>query len=45
MKTLLKISLAIVALLLITIIGFAIVFNPNDYKDDIIKVVKEKTYA
>ena len=43
MKTFFKISLAIAALLLIAIIGFAIVFDPNDYKDDIIKVVKDKT--
>jgi len=43
MKIFFKLSLAIVALLLIAIIGFAIVFNPNDYKDDIIKVVKDKT--
>ena len=43
MKIFFKISLAIVALLLIAIIGFAIVFDPNDYKDDIIKVVKDKT--
>ncbi len=43
MKIFFKLSLAIIALLLIAIIGFAIVFDPNDYKDDIIKVVKEKT--
>ena len=43
MKLFLKISLALVALLLIALIGFAVVFNPNDYKDEIIKVVKDKT--
>lgn len=43
MKLFLKISFAVIALLLIAIIGFAIIFNPNDYKDDIIKVVKDKT--
>lgn len=43
MKLFLKITAAIISLLLIAIIGFAVMFNPNDYKDDIIKVVKEKT--
>ncbi|MCK4866257.1 MAG: AsmA family protein [Gammaproteobacteria bacterium] len=43
MKIFFKISLAIIALLLIAIIGFAIVFDPNDYKDDVIKIVKDKT--
>lgn len=43
MKLFLKISLALVILLLIAIVGFAVVFNPNDYKDDIITLVKDKT--
>jgi len=43
MKLFFKIFLAISTLLFIAIIGFAIVFNPNDYKNDIINVVKEKT--
>ena len=43
MKIFFKISLAIIVLLLIAIIGFAIIFNTNDYKDDLINVVKEKT--
>jgi len=43
MKLFLKISLAIGLLIFIAVVGFAIVFNPNDYKDDITKLVKDKT--
>lgn len=43
MKLFLKISLAIFSLFLIVIVGFALVFDPNDYKDDIITLVKNKT--
>lgn len=43
MKLFFKISLSLFTLLLIVIIGFAITFNPNDYKDDIIKIVKDET--
>ena len=43
MKLFFKISLSLIALLLVLIIGFAIAFNPNDYKNDIIKIVKDKT--
>ena len=43
MKLFFKISLLLFTLLLIVIIGFAITFNPNDYKDDIIKIVKDET--
>jgi len=43
MKLFYKISLSLFTLLLIIIIGFAITFNPNDYKDDIIKIVKNET--
>ena len=46
MKNLLKYSLygigGIILLALIVAAYFAITFNPNDYKDDIIKLVKEK---
>jgi AsmA protein len=43
MKLFFKISLSLIALSLVLVIGFAIAFNPNDYKDDIIKIVKDKT--
>lgn len=43
MKLFFKISLALVLLIVIAAVGFAIIFNPNDYKDDIISLVKEKT--
>ena len=43
MKLFLKISLAIFSLFLIVIVGFALVFDPNDYKDDIITLVKNKS--
>jgi len=43
MKLFFKISLALVFLLVIAVIGFALLFNPNDYKEDIISLVKEKT--
>ena len=43
MKLFFKISLALILLLVIAAIGFAIIFNPNDYKEDIISLVKEKT--
>ena len=43
MKIFLKVILAVVLLIMIAITGFALMFNPNDYKDDIVKVVKDKT--
>ncbi|MCW8988643.1 MAG: AsmA family protein, partial [Gammaproteobacteria bacterium] len=43
MKLFLKILLALILILTIAVVGFAVVFNPNDYKDDIITLVKEKT--
>ena len=43
MKLFFKISLALVLLIVIAAVGFAIIFNPNDYKEDIISLVKEKT--
>ncbi len=43
MKLFFKISLAIVLLLFIAVIGFALMFNPNDYKEDIIRLVNDKT--
>ena len=43
MKLFFKITLALIVLLFIAIIGFALVFNPNDYKEDIISLAKEKT--
>ena len=43
MKLFFKISIAIILILIIAVVGFAVVFNPNDYKDDIITLVKEKT--
>ena len=33
---------AIIALMLLIAAYFAMTFNPNDYKDDIIKLVKDK---
>ncbi|GMR15942.1 MAG: AsmA family protein [Gammaproteobacteria bacterium] len=43
MKLFFKISLTLIVLLFIAVIGFALIFNPNDYKEDIIKIVKDKT--
>ena len=43
MKLFIKLLLGLVALLLITIIGVAVVFDPNEYKDNITQLVKEKT--
>lgn len=43
MKLFFKFSLALILILLIAIVGVAVVFDPNDYKDDIITLVKEKT--
>ena len=42
MKVLLKISLGLLVLILIAVAGFALTFNPNDYKKNIIALVKEK---
>jgi AsmA protein len=46
MKNILKYGLygigGIILLVLLIVAYFAITFNPNDYKDDIIKLVKEK---
>lgn len=43
MKRFLKILLGLVALIFIIVLGFALTFNPNDYKDDIISLVNNKT--
>ena len=43
MKLLLKILIGLIALVLILILGFAFTFNANDYKDNLITLVKEKT--
>ena len=43
MKLFFKIFLALILILLIAIVGVAVVFDPNDYKDDIITLVEEKT--
>ncbi len=43
MKLLLKISLSLIILLIIAAIGFAAIFDPNDYKKELITLVKDKT--
>ena len=43
MKLFFKIFFALILLLFIAIIGFAVIFNPNDYKDEISKLAKEQT--
>lgn len=43
MKIFLKILLTILILFLIVVAGFVFTFNPNDYKDDIVNLVKDKT--
>ena len=43
MKILFKISFGLLILILIALAGFALTFNPNDYKDDIIILFKENT--
>ena len=43
MKLFFKISIVIILIIVIAVVGFAVVFNPNDYKEDIITLVKEKT--
>ena len=43
MKLFLKILLGTFSLLVIFAIGFAFIFNPNDYKDNIIKLVHDNT--
>lgn len=43
MKILLKVSFGLLILVLIAVAGFVFTFNPNDYKDDIINIVKENT--
>ena len=43
MKLLLKISLSIITLLVIAVISFVMLFNPNDYKNEITALVKEQT--
>ena len=43
MKLFFKITFALVLLLFIAIICFAVIFNPNDYKDEISKLAKEQT--
>ena len=43
MKLFLKFILAFAILLIVAIIGVAVVFDPNEYKDKITNIVKEKT--
>ena len=43
MKLFLKILLGIFSLIVIIAIGFAVTFNPNDYKDNIITLVHDNT--
>lgn len=43
MKLFFKISALVVVIVIIAIIGFALTFDPNDYKKNIIKIVKDKT--
>lgn len=43
MKLFFKIFFSLIALFIVIIIGFTATFNPNDYKDDIITLVKDKT--
>jgi AsmA protein len=43
MKLFFKISLTLIFLLIIAVVGFVAMFSPNDYKDEIIKLVKEQT--
>ena len=43
MKLFFKITFALALLFIIAIIGFAVIFNPNDYKDEISKITKEQT--
>lgn len=43
MKLLLKILLVIFTLFVILVAGFVYTFNPNDYKDDLVKLVKDQT--
>jgi len=43
MKLFLKISLGLIGLIFIIVLGFVLMFNPNDYKDDIITFVNDKT--
>lgn len=43
MKLALKIAAGLFALVLVVLIGFLMTFDVNKYKDDIIKVVQEKT--
>lgn len=43
MKILFKISFGLLILIVIAAVGFALTFNPNDYKDDIITLFKENT--
>lgn len=43
MKILLKISLSLLTLFIIVVSGFVFTFEPNDYKDEIAELVKDKT--
>ena len=43
MKLLLKISLSLIILLIIAAVVFATIFDPNDYKKELITLVKDKT--
>ena len=43
MKLFIKVFLALIIILIIAVIGIAMTFNPNDYKEEIISLVKEKT--
>ena len=43
MKLFLKILFGLLILILIAAVTFAFIFNPNDYKDDVITIFKENT--
>ena len=43
MKLFIKLALAFIIIIVIAVITFATLFDPNDYKEEIIDVVKEKT--
>jgi AsmA protein len=43
MKRFFKITLGLVFILFIAVVGLALSFNPNEYKGDIVNLVKEKT--
>ncbi|HFD32534.1 MAG TPA: AsmA family protein, partial [Gammaproteobacteria bacterium] len=43
MKRFLIITAGFITLILVVVLGFALTLNPNDYKDDIVTLVKENT--